>query len=197
VVDHLRAERRKRLHEREQRAATNPFAAPASIASAVTAARIVLSFVMIGLMATTVASLLLRYRRSHGDEREQIRWLMLAGGATVVWFVLPLNHGVGGLADFLQGFVLALIPIAIGVAILKYHLYDIDLVLRKTLVFGVLAVFITAVYVAVVVGLGSLVTDTLFLRIAATALVAVAFQPVREHANRLANRLVFGERATP
>jgi signal transduction histidine kinase len=177
--------------------ATNPFAAPASIASAVTAARIVLSFVMIGLMAATVASLLLRYRRSHGDEREQIRWLMLAGGATVFWFILPLNHGVGGWADFLQGFVLALIPIAIGVAILKYRLYDIDLVLRKTLVFGVLAVFITAVYVAVVVGLGSLFTDTLFLRIAATALVAVAFQPVRDRANRIANRLVFGERATP
>jgi len=177
--------------------ATNPFAAPASIASAVTAARIVLSFVMIGLMAATVASLLIRYRRSHGDEREQIRWLMLAGGATVFWFILPLNHGVGGWADFLQGFVLALIPIAIGVAILKYHLYDIDLVLRKTLVFGVLAVFITAVYVVVVVGLGSLLSDTLFLRIAATALVAVAFQPVRDRANRLANRLVFGERATP
>jgi signal transduction histidine kinase len=177
--------------------ATNPFAAPATIASAVTVARIVLSFVMIGLMAATVASLLIRYRRSHGDEREQIRWLMLAGGVTVFWFVLPLNHGVGGWADFLQGFVLALIPIAIGVAILKYHLYDVDLVIRKTVVFGVLAAFITAVYVAVVVGLGSLFSDTLILRIAATALVAVAFQPVRDRANRLANRLVFGERATP
>jgi signal transduction histidine kinase len=64
-------------------------------------------------------------------------------------------------------------------------------------VFGVLAAFITVVYVAVVVGLGSLFTDTLVLRIAATALVAVAFQPVRDRANRLANRLVFGERATP
>jgi signal transduction histidine kinase len=177
--------------------ATNPFGAPASIASAVTAARIVLSFVMIGLMAATVASLVIRYRRSHGDEREQIRWLMLAGGVTVFWFILPLNHGAGGWADFLQGFVLALIPIAIGVAILKYRLYDIDLVLRKTLVFGVLAVFITAVYVAIVVGLGSLLTDTLVLRVAATALVAVAFQPVRDRANRLANRLVFGDRASP
>ena len=79
---------------------------------------------------------------------------MLAGGVTVFWFVLPLNHGVGGWADFVQGFVLTLIPIAIGVAILKYHLYDIDLVIRKTLVFGVLAVFITLVYVAIVVGVG-------------------------------------------
>jgi len=64
-------------------------------------------------------------------------------------------------------------------------------------VFGVLAAFITAVYVAVVVGLGSIFTDTLVLQIAATALVAVAFQPVRDRANRIANRLVFGDRATP
>ena len=84
-----------------------------------------------------------------------------------------------------------------AIAILKYRLYDIDLVIRKTVVFGVLAAFTTAVYVAIVVGLGSLFTDTLVLRIAATALVAVAFQPVRDRANRLANRLVFGERATP
>ena len=179
--------------------ATNPFAAPASIASAVTAARIALSFVMIGLMAATVASLLIRYRRSHGDEREQIRWLMLAGGATVFWFILPLNHGVGGWADFLQGFVLALIPIAIGVAILKYHLYDIDLVLRKTLVFGVLAVFITLVYVAIVVGVGTAVgsSGNPVLSGIAAAIVALAFQPVRRWGQRLANRLVYGKRATP
>jgi signal transduction histidine kinase len=178
---------------------TNPFAAPASIASAVTAARIVLSIVMLGLMAATVASLLIRYRRSRGDEREQIRWLMVAGGVTVFWFLLPLNHGTGGWADFLQGFVLALIPIAIGVAILKYHLYDIDLVLRKTLVFGVLAVFITLVYVAIVVGVGTAVgsSGNPVLSGIAAAVVALAFQPVRRWGQRLANRLVYGKRATP
>src|SRR6185437_5787808 len=88
-------------------------------------------------------------------------------------------------------------PIAIGIGILKYRLYDVDLVIRKTVVLGILAAFTTAVYVAIVVGLGSLFTDTLLLRIAATALVAIAFQPVRVWARRLANRLVFGERATP
>ncbi len=91
-----------------------------------------------------------------------------------------------------------MIPIAVGIAILKYRLYDIDLVIRKTVVFGILAAFITAVYVAVVVGLGLAVHATRSsCRIAATALVAVAFQPVRDWANRLANRLVYGERATP
>jgi signal transduction histidine kinase len=176
----------------------NPFA-PASLAPAIDVVRIVLSFVMIGLAAATVASLVIRYRRSHGDEREQIRWLMLAGGVTVFWFLLPLNHGTGGWADSVQGFVLTLIPIAIGVAILKYHLYDIDLVLRKTLVFGVLAVFITLVYVAIVVGVGTAVgsSGNPVLSGVAAAVVALAFQPVRRWGQRLANRLVYGKRATP
>jgi signal transduction histidine kinase len=178
------------------RSVPNPYAIPALVPF-FNAARIVLAFVLIGLMAASVASLFVRYRRARGDEREQIRWLMLAGAITVVWFFLPIDHGNGGWGDFVQGFVLALIPIAIGIGILKYRLYDVDLVIRKTVVVGILAVFITAIYVAVVVGLGSLFDDTLFLRIATTALIAVAFQPVRERANRLANRLVYGRRATP
>src|SRR5947199_4229249 len=145
-------------------------------------------------MGVCVASLVVRFRGGDREEREQIKWLMFAGAATVIWFGLPLNHGSGGWPDFIQGFVLALIPLSIGVAILKYRLFDIDVVIRKTVVFGVLAAFITLVYVAIVQGLGSLFTDTLVLRIVATALVAVAFQPVRDRANRLANRLVYGDR---
>jgi signal transduction histidine kinase len=156
----------------------------------------VISFFVIAAFGACVGALVVRYRRSRGVEREQIRWLMFAGVLTVAWFMLPLDHGNGGFADFLQGFVLMLIPVSIGLAILQYRLYDVDVVIRKTLVVGVLAVFIGAVYVAVVVGLGSF-ADSPALRIAATALVAVAFQPVRDRANRWANRLVYGARATP
>ncbi len=161
------------------------------------AARIWVSFVMLGFIGATVASLVVRYRRSQGDEREQIRWLLLAGAVTLVWFGFPVEHGSGGLDDVVQGFVLMLIPASIGIAILKYRLYDIDVVIRKTIVVGVLAVFISGVYVAIVVGLGAIVSESLGLRIAATALVAIAFEPVRSRANRLANRLVYGRRATP
>jgi len=177
----------------------NPFAAPSSVAPAVDALRVLLSFVMIGFMAAAVASLVVRYRRSQGDEREQIRWLMLAGGVTVFWFLLPLNHGVGGWADAVQGFVLTLIPISVGIAILKYRLYDVDLVIRRTVVFGVLAAFITLVYVAIVVGVGSAIGargNPVLSGIAAAA-VALAFQPVRRWGQRAANRLVYGKRATP
>ena len=90
---------------------------------------------------------------------------------------------------------------AIGIAVFRYHLYDIDVVINKTLVYGSLAVFITGVYVAIVVGIGSLAQHgtrpSLALSVVATAVVAVAFQPVREWVQRLANRLVYGQRAPP
>src|SRR5438874_1622700 len=156
----------------------------------------------VGLLLSTIASiasLFVRWRHAVGEERQQLRLLVFVAGVGFVFFWLsgvpgPIS-GVGW-AGF-QVCLLVGIPAAIAIAILKYRLYDVDLVIRKTVVFGGLAAFITAVYVAVVVGLGSIFTDTLVLRIAATALVAVAFQPVRERANRVANRLVFGDRATP
>jgi len=156
----------------------------------------------VGLLLTalaSIASLFVRWRHATGEERQQLRLLLFVAGVGFIFFWLsgvpgPIS-GIGW-AGFLVS-VLVGIPAAIAIAILKYRLYDVDLVIRKTVVFGVLAAFITAVYVAVVVGLGSLFSDTLFLRIAATALVAVAFQPVRDGANRLANRLVYGDRATP
>jgi signal transduction histidine kinase len=156
----------------------------------------------VGLLLTalaSIASLFVRWRHATGEERQQLRLLLFVAGVGFIFFWLsgvpgPIS-GIGW-AGFLVS-VLVGIPAAIAIAILKYRLYDVDLVIRRTLVFGLLAAFITAVYVAVVVGLGSLFTDTLVLRIAATALVAVAFQPVRDRANRLANRLVYGDRATP
>jgi hypothetical protein len=85
--------------------------------------------------------------------------------------------------------------------VLKYRLYDIDVVISRTLVYGSLAVFITAVYVGIVVGVGTLVGSggqpNLVLSIIATAIVAVAFQPVRERLQKIVNRLVYGKRATP
>jgi signal transduction histidine kinase len=93
------------------------------------------------------------------------------------------------------------IPAACAVAILKYRLYGIDVVISKTVVYAVLAAFITAVYVLLVAGAGALAGSggrpSLGLSILATAVVAVAFQPVRERVQRFANRLVYGRRATP
>jgi class 3 adenylate cyclase len=93
------------------------------------------------------------------------------------------------------------LPVAAGVAILRYRLYDIDLLISRTLVYGLLTVLVTVVYLAIVVGIGTLVgsrgNQDLFLSIVATAVIAVAFQPVRERSRRVANRLVYGKRASP
>jgi signal transduction histidine kinase len=93
------------------------------------------------------------------------------------------------------------VPAATAIAILKYGLYEIDVFISRTLVYGSLAAFITAVYVTVVVGVGALIgaggKPNLLLSIVATAIVAVAFQPMRERVERIANRLVYGKRATP
>ena len=156
-----------------------------------------------------IVSLAFRYRRAGTVEREQLKWLVYAGGliaAAVLAVILIGSIGPGGdtvnnLQNALTSGAVALVPIAIGIAIFRYHLYDIDVVINKTLVYGSLAVFITGVYVAIVVGLGSLAQrgarPSLALSIAATAVVAVAFQPVRAWVQRLANRLVYGRRATP
>ncbi|MEX0834102.1 MAG: histidine kinase [Actinomycetota bacterium] len=160
-------------------------------------AAIILMFVL-GLACA--ASLVLRYRRADAEERAQLKWITLAAGFLVIAIIVnsPLI-GFGG--AILPTIALALVPAACGVAILKYHLYEIDVVIHQTVVFGALAAFITAVYVGIVVGIGSLVgrgdEPNVALSIAATALVAVAFQPVRSRVQRFANRVVYGKRAEP
>ena len=97
-------------------------------------------------------------------------------------------------------FAIVLLGVSYGVAITRYRLYEIDVVINCSLVFALLAGFITGVYALVVVGIGSWIgagASSLPLSIAATALVAVVFEPVRDRVQRVANRLVYGARATP
>jgi signal transduction histidine kinase len=150
------------------------------------------------VFAACAVEIVVRYRRSSGEERAQLKWFAAATVIAAIGFaigILTIPSGPAAVFALLT----PLIPVAAGIAILKYHLYDIDVVISKALVIGLLAVFITAVYVAIVVGIGQLVgtTSSPALSIAATVVVAVLFQAVRERVRRLANRLVYGERATP
>jgi signal transduction histidine kinase len=155
------------------------------------------------LFVAAAAGLAVRYRRATPDVRHQIKWVAYASlltAAAMLFCGLVFSDPLGALLG-----VGPLIPVAAGIAIFKYRLYDIDVVISKTIVYGSLAAFITLVYVVIVAGIGSLGSGfgragsrpDLGLSILATAVVAVAFQPVRERAQRLANRLVFGKRATP
>ena len=160
--------------------------------------------VLAGTFLVALGSIVLRSRVSTGNERQQFKWITYAMVLLVLAMALNLlplgfdNSWVGLLA--VVG-ALVFLPTAIAVAILRYRLYDIDVVINRSLVFGALATFITAVYVAVVVGIGRLFGSgdrpNLVLSIAATAIVAVAFEPVRDRLQKFANRVVYGERATP
>jgi signal transduction histidine kinase len=163
----------------------------------------VLQTAFVPLTLAAAAGLAVRYRRATPDVRHQIKWVAYASlltGVALLIAALVFGNPLGALLA-----VGPLIPVAAGIAIFKYRLYDIDVVISKTIVYGSLAAFITLVYVLIVVGIGSLGSGfgragsrpDLGLSILATAVVAVAFQPVRERAQRLANRLVFGKRATP
>ena len=97
--------------------------------------------------------------------------------------------------------VLSIVPLALLAGIFRYRLWSVDRLLSRALVYSLLAGFVSAVYVAVVVGVGGLLgnrnTGNLWLSVIATFLVATAFQPVKERTQRLANRLIYGKRATP
>jgi len=156
---------------------------------------------MFALIVSAVVSLVIRYRRAGADLRHQLKWFVaaiaVAGLSAAPQFV--------GIDDFVSGLLLGVgltaVPASIAVAVFRYRLYDIDVIINRALVYGALAAFITAIYVGIVVGIGSLIGSggkpNLALSIVATALVAVGFQPARERLQRVANRLVYGKRATP
>ena len=158
----------------------------------------------LGVLVAAVASVISlvgRYRRSTSVERDQLRWFVYAGIATIVLTptrVVGVHQPILLVIGLLSTLIL---PVAVGTAILKHRLYDIDVVINKTVLYAGLVAFITAVYVGIVVGIGSLLgtgdRTNVPLSIAATAIVAVAFQPARERVQRFANRLVYGKRATP
>ncbi|MEO7804339.1 MAG: sensor histidine kinase, partial [Actinomycetota bacterium] len=161
--------------------------------------------ILVGVGAIAgIASVIMRFRGSKGEERQQYKWVAYAAGMVGAILVILISLS-SFMPDWVQnslfGLALLAVPAATGFAVLKYRLYEIDVIINKTVVYGALAAFITLVYVGVVVGIGTLVgagdKPNLALSLAATAIVAVAFQPVRERVQRFANKLVYGERVTP
>jgi signal transduction histidine kinase len=158
------------------------------------------------LLGTLLAAALALFRRWRSAERRPMHWVPYVLAATLgvgflsYSFTSPSN-GVD-VANVALGIGFAvLLPATIGLAVIRHGLYDLDILISRTIVYGSLAVFITGVYVGIAVGIGTLVGSggkpNLALSILATAGVAVGFQPVRERVQKVANRLVYGNRATP
>jgi len=143
------------------------------------------------------AAVVVRFRHAGSEERQQIKWFTFAAVPAAALLIGPLFFNPEGLYLLVSLIATAGVAAGAGIAILRYRLYDIDVILNKTLVYGSLAAFITVVYTLVVVVIGAAIGATEGLSLVATAIVAVAFQPVKGRAQRFANRVVYGERATP
>jgi signal transduction histidine kinase len=154
----------------------------------------------------SVTALLVRLHRSTGEQRQQLKWLTYAAAmVALTWVIVTIGSEAGApfttAGELMFPVAVAALPLAVFVAIFRHQLYDIDVVISRTIVVGALAVLVTGGYVAVVAVVGTVIGRageiSLPVAMLATALVAVAFQPVRMRAQRLANRLVYGQRATP
>jgi signal transduction histidine kinase len=154
----------------------------------------------------SVVSVVLRFRRSTGVERQQLKWLVYAAALTFVILVtaspaapLEFPGAVSAVLSVLGPLALPSIPVAVGIAILRYRLYDIDLVINRTLVYGVLTACVIGVYVLVVGYLGALFSTggNVVISLVATGVVAVLFAPLRDRLQRGVNRLMYGERDEP
>jgi GAF domain-containing protein len=161
--------------------------------------------ITLGLLAAVV-SMVVRLRRSHGEERQQLRLIALgvvlvAAGVLNVAVVQGIN---GGRQTWVSSLPLlisyVLMPVCFAVAVLRYRLYDVEVIVNWTVVLAVGAAFAAVGYITLVVSVGRLVNSRsggFWLSLLATALVALAFQPLRRAVVRFANRLAYGSRAQP
>ena len=159
---------------------------------------------LMGLLVGSVVSLVLRFRRSSGVERQQIKWVALAVAFLASSFVLSTVASAIGLNgdlidSIVSGIAFITLPVAVAVAVLQYHLYDLDVVVKKALVAGALVLLVIAAYAAVVGVLGVITSGnessgSVFI---VALLLGLAFRPVTRFARRIADRVVYGRRATP
>jgi signal transduction histidine kinase len=134
--------------------------------------------ICVSLLAAAV-ELLLRFRRSQGLERQQLKWVMLAG--SVIAVVLPITVAfwwTWSPIHYAPALVLPLLPMAVCVAIVRQHLYDIDLVISRTVAYATLTAVLGAAYAGIVLAVGAFVASPLAAA-AGALVVAVAFWPLR------------------
>lgn len=169
--------------------------------------------VFLAMIATGIFGQIQRFRRGDPVQKEQIRWTTTAFALRFVLVFCVIATPVGPFINqpTTQGLIgdliwtpisylaSAIFVIAIGIAILRYRLFDIELILNRALVYGALTTFVIGVYALIVEGIGALlqVEGNTFLSLLATGLVAIAFNPLRAWLQRAVNRLLYGQRSEP
>jgi signal transduction histidine kinase len=149
-------------------------------------------------------AVVLRFRRARGIERVQMKWPLLGVSGLVAQAIMLLFFPTVAAWDAQHDYLLTwtfamLFPLSIGVAILRHNLWDIDIIVNRTVVYGSLTAVIVAIYIAIVAGLGALFQSqtNLFSGLVAAAVIAILFHPLREGLQRRANRILYGERDDP
>jgi signal transduction histidine kinase len=185
----------------------NPLGIPGTGAALETTLNLGIALTTAGFAASVLA-LGARFRRSRGAERERMKWLLYAVGLTVAGAVMaaaapalvPLSEALSAeLGLVATNLGIASIAAAVGIAILRHRLYDINLVINRTLVYGALTGGVAMVYLLVAGGLGVLLqaSGSLGLSLLGVGIVALVVQPARDQLQRAVNRLMYGERDDP
>ncbi len=156
---------------------------------------------LLSFAALSVASLFVRYRRAHRVEQEQIKWLLYAAALFFLVYGISFafnnsNSGFSSLFDIMISLVVLFLPAAISIAILRHRLYDIDLIIRKTLLYGALTGLLGLVYSVVVVALQSMVDSAggqqpPLVIVISTLVIAALFAPLRKRVQALIDRRFF------
>lgn len=173
-------------------------------------------FLVIGVFGS-MAAFFVRFRRSAGIERAQMKWLVYAVGifllvsalSSLLWFIWPDFSWAAEINIVLTDLGILGIAVAAAIAVLRHRLYDIDLIINRSLVYSALMIGVAALYGLVVGVLGALsqaglpqaglfqAKSNFFLSLLATGLAAILVQPMRDRLQRLVNRLMYGERDDP
>jgi signal transduction histidine kinase len=161
---------------------------------------------VIGFLGS-LAAFFVRYRRSRGIEREQMKWLAYAVGiillgsalSSAAWYIWPDYSWQEEVSIILADLYILGIAAAAAIAILRHGLYDIDLIINRTLVYTALMAGVAVLYGLVIGALGTLfqASSNLFVSLLATGLAAILVQPMRDGLQRLVNRLMYGKRDDP
>jgi len=169
----------------------NPLAVPVPTGLLLAVAAVDALIVLATLVAAA-GSLVVRFRRARGVERQQLRWLAVGAALAAVALLVAVAAGAmgkDGVVLAALGTCVALLPLATGASILRYRLYDLDRIISRTLAYGLLTVLLGGGYAGVVLGLGQLLgRDSSLVVAMATLAVAAVFQPTRRRIQALVDR---------
>jgi hypothetical protein len=171
---------------------SSPFSDQALGGVVLVATRVALAVTALAVAVVAASSLVVRFRRAHGVERQQLRWVALAAALMVLAgpvVLVPVVLGIPILVDWVAVVWVAVLPVAVGAAILRYRLYDLDRIISRTVAYGLLTLLLGGGYALVVLGLGQLLGRNSPLVVAgATLAVAAVFQPARRRVQAVVDR---------